>query len=88
MSQSIASAPGALRCANCGANNVQVSMIQSAASTRNRGRGIIWGLVRLALIFCTAGLWLLVGKSKGKSKTKIKSQKTAICQSCGSSWNL
>ena len=77
--------PG-LQCPNCGSNHVQVSMVQSRASTRNRGRGCLWSIGRLFLIIITAGLWLLVGKSKGKSKTKISSEKTAICQNCGNSW--
>lgn len=77
-----------LRCPNCSASNVQVSMTQTTASTRTRKRGCLWSLIRTLLIIFTLGLWLLVGKSKSKSKTKIKSQKTAICQSCGSSWNL
>lgn len=75
-----------LTCSNCGSGNVQISMVQSSASTRNRGRGCLWSIFRGILIMGTAGLWLLVGKSKGKSKTTIKSTKTAVCQNCGNSW--
>ena len=77
---------GGLRCNNCGGTNVQVSMVNSAMDTRNRGRGCLWRLGRTLLIVFTFGLWLVVGKSKGKSKTKIKSTKTAVCQTCGNSW--
>lgn len=77
---------GGLRCKSCGGTNVQVSMVNSAMNTRNRGRGCLWSLGRTLLIIVTFGLWLVVGKSKGKSKTKIKSTKTAVCQTCGNSW--
>lgn len=75
-------------CPRCGSNRINISMVQTAASTRNRGRGCLWGLMRLFLIIITAGLWLLIGKSKGKSRTRIQSEKTAICQNCGNSWAM
>lgn len=77
---------GGTLCPRCGSNRVNISMVQTGASTRSRGRGCLWGLMRLFLIVITAGLWLLIGKSKGKSKTRIRSEKTAICQNCGNSW--
>lgn len=75
-------------CPRCGSNRINISMVQTAASTRTRGRGCLWRLMRFFLILITAGLWLFIGKSKGKSKTRIQSEKTAICQNCGNSWAM
>lgn len=82
------SIPVAIRCPKCGSMNVHVSLTQTAASTRTRGRGCLWTLLRWTLIVCTLGLWLLVGKSRGKSKTHFHNQKMAVCQSCGNSWTV
>jgi len=76
----------AVRCPNCGGTNVNITMQQTSAKTSNKGSGCLWGIGRTLLIICTCGLWLLVGKHKGAGKTKIKSQKVAICQTCGNSW--
>jgi len=79
-------------CPNCGSHNVSVQVMQDTAKTKGHGheRGLLWTLVRWTLILCTCGLWLLVGKSKGKdkSKTKFKNSSVAVCQSCGYSWKL
>ena len=77
-----------IRCARCGSDRVNVTMVQAKMSTHSRGRGVLWTLMRWMLILATAGLWLLVGKSKGKSNTRIKSEKTALCQNCGNSWTV
>lgn len=77
-----------ISCKNCGSNNISVQMIQTNAKTSHNARGCLWELMRLFLIFMTCGLWLIIGKSKGKSKTKIKNQKMCVCQSCGYSWKI
>ena len=77
-----------MRCSRCGSTDVSVQAVQSSAKTATKGTGILWGFGRMMLIVCTCGLWLLVGKRKGTSKTKFKTGKLAICQGCGRSWNV
>lgn len=73
-----------LVCTRCGSDkvNVQISVDREAHS----GRGCLWGLGRLFLIAITFGLWLVVGKSKGK--TKVKNASFAVCQRCGHQWKV
>ena len=75
-------------CPKCSSENVQVTIQQVSAKTKNRGMGCLWGIGRAMLICCTCGLWLLVGRRKGTSKTKFKSKTVAICQNCGNTWNV
>ena len=75
-------------CPKCGSENVNVVTEQVGAKVAGHNRGCLWTLGRWTLIVCTLGLWLLVGKSKGKGKTKIKNQAVAICQGCGNKWNV
>ena len=70
-------------CPKCGSNNVNVVSEQVNAKTSSKGNGCLWKMGRTLLIICTCGLWLLVGKHKGTSKTKIKNQTVGICQNCG-----
>lgn len=73
-----------MSCPRCRGTNVQVTMVTD--SMRNRNRGCLWTLGRWMLIICTCGLWLLIGRSAGKSN--MQSHKEAICQSCGYSWKV
>lgn len=75
-----------MTCKKCGSENVNVMLEQTGGKTRMRGRGILWTLGRWTLIICTCGLWLLVGKSKGKGTTKFKNRSVAVCQGCGYKW--
>jgi len=72
-----------MRCPKCGSENVAVTLEQVSAKTRKRGMGILWGIARLMLIICTCGLWLLIGRRKGTSKTQFKNKTVALCQNCG-----
>ncbi len=74
-------------CPKCGSNNVTFQIVQTGAVTKTKKKGCLFGLVRLILIICTCGLWLLFGKKKAKSKTKYTNEKIAICQNCGHQWN-
>jgi hypothetical protein len=73
-------------CPKCGSENVLITSEQISAKTSKKGKGCLWGLGRLLLIVCTLGLWLLIGKHKGASKTKYQNQTVAICQKCGNKW--
>lgn len=73
-----------LTCPRCKSNNISVQIAQTRAT--HARRGILWGLGRFLLIICTCGLWLLVGKSKGRSR--IKNESFAVCQNCGEKWKV
>jgi len=75
-------------CPKCGSANVNIISEQTEAKTGTKGNGCLWALGRWTLILCTCGLWLLVGKHKGKSTTKFKSETMGLCQSCGNKWKI
>lgn len=75
-------------CPKCGSQNVTVSTEQTGGKMSGHNRGCLWKFGRICLICCTFGLWLLVGKSKGKGNMKFKNQTVAICQNCGNKWNI
>lgn len=77
-----------VRCPKCESENVSITIEQTSAKTSHNKRGCLWSIGRAFLILCTCGLWLLVGRSKGKSKTKFKNETIAICQNCGHKWNV
>jgi len=78
----------AVACVKCGNTNISYQVVNTQMGTRNRARGCLWALGRWMLIICTCGLWLLVGRSKGKSNTTIKTETQAVCQNCGNRWTV
>lgn len=79
---------GGIMCPMCKNRNVTVQLIQTGSKSSHNSRGCLWSLMRITLIICTCGLWLIVGKSLGKSKTTFKNAKMCVCQSCGHSWKI
>jgi hypothetical protein len=77
-----------MTCPKCKSENVLVTTEQTEAKVKQNNMGCLWGLGRLILILCTCGLWLLVGKRRGKEKIKYKNNTVAICQNCGNKWNV
>ncbi len=75
-------------CPKCKSENVTIQMVQTGSKSSHKAGGCLWGIGRMTLIICTFGLWLLVGKHKGGSDTKIKNKKIAICQNCSYQWNV
>ncbi len=73
-------------CTKCGSENVTVTVEQVSAKTKKKSIGCLWSVMRIMLIICTCGLWLLIGRRKGTDNTKFKSNTVAICQSCGNKW--
>ncbi len=73
-----------MNCPKCGSDKVNVQMVDTKVKTNNVG--IFGRLIRLTLILCTCGLWLLVPKRK--SNSKIKNRSVAVCQNCGHHWNI
>lgn len=75
-------------CPNCSSENVQVTIEQISAKTKNKGNGCLWAIGRSLMIIFTLGLWKLIGARKGSAKTKFKSNTVAICQNCGNKWTI
>lgn len=68
-------------CPKCGSDKVQVVM---DTSQKIKKSGCLWTIGRWTLIFCTLGLWLLVPKRVGHTKSKT----VAVCQNCGNKFNV
>lgn len=68
-------------CPKCGSANVNIVM--DTAQTIKKS-GCLWGIGRTILILCTFGLWLLVPKRVGHTKSNA----IALCQSCGNKWGV
>ena len=73
-------------CPKCGSNNVNVSIQQKSAKTKQKRMGCLWSIGRACLIVCTLGLWLLVGRRSGTATTKFESETVAVCQQCAYKW--
>jgi len=73
-------------CPRCGSEKVSVQIETVSSKTRTRRMGCLWGLIRLLLIVCTCGLWLLIGRRGATSKTKYHNKTAAVCQSCAHKW--
>lgn len=78
--------PTQIKCPVCGNTNVDISFVQTGASTISRAPGAPTNLGRKAMKASTMGLWGLTGKRTGYSSTAIHNQKTALCKGCGHSW--
>ena len=70
-----------MKCPKCGSENVNVVM--DTAQTIKKS-GCLWSLGRIFLSICTLGLWLLVPKRVGHTKSKP----VALCQNCGKKFNV
>jgi len=77
-----------MKCPKCKSENVSVTLEQTTGKTKSRNMGCLWSIGRLCLIFCTCGLWLLVGKRKRSGNIKFKNKTIALCQSCGYKWKI
>lgn len=75
-------------CPKCGSENVLVQSEQVSGKSGISGGNPLMALGRIFLIICTCGLWLLVPKHIGSSKTKYKNNTVGICQSCGNKWTI
>lgn len=78
--------PPKIKCPVCGSTNVDISFVQTGASTITRTPGAPTNLGRKAMKASTLGLWGLTGKRTGYSSTAIHNQKMALCKDCGHSW--
>jgi ribosomal protein L40E len=69
-----------MNCKKCGSKNIQLL----AGNSKVKSRGIIPKIMRLILIICTMGFWLVMGKKKETVKTTT----TAVCMTCGNKWTI
>lgn len=86
--QNAATAKGSakIQCPMCGSTNVDISFVQTGASTITRNPGAPTKVGRKAMKASTLGLWGLTGKRTGYSSTAFYNQKMALCKDCGHSW--
>ncbi|MBK5243344.1 hypothetical protein [Clostridium sp.] len=77
-----------MQCPKCKSENVNTILEQASGKTKNRNMGCLWAIGRFCLIFCTGGLWLLVGKRKRSGNIKFKNETVALCQNCGYKWKI
>lgn len=81
-----------MNCPKCGSDNVNIQMIEQGAKTKKSTVGLgghVYNATRGVMALSTLGMSnLVMPKATGKSKTKIKAQKVAICQGCGNSWKV
>lgn len=88
----VASQQAGLSCKRCGSQNVTVQVMQVAGKTKRKGNGFSGhanNFFRIITIICTVGLAAIFWKkSEGVNQTKYVNQKVAVCQTCGSSWNI
>lgn len=88
-------------CPKCKGNNISIQFVETAHKHKGRNEVRKKSAVtragnkagRAAMIGMTGGLWALTPKKSDysevkKGKSDIKSQKVAICQDCGRSWNI
>ena len=75
-------------CPKCKSENVTIQMLQIGSKSSHKSGGCLWVIGIMFLIICTCGLWLIIGKHKGGSKTKITNKKIAICQDCAYQWKV
>lgn len=61
-----------MKCPKCGNENVSITSEQVSSKSGYKQTGCLWELGRICLIFCTCGLWCLVGKRNGTGNVKIK----------------
>lgn len=81
-----------MQCPNCGSPNINVQVVQDKAKKSNKGVGVggnINNAARATTAVCTLGLSnIFWKKSKGSDKMKFKNNTMAVCQNCGTTWEV
>ena len=81
-----------LKCPTCKSTDIIVQMVSYGSKTKRSGVGLLGrthNAVRGVASVATLGLaGLVIPKAQGKNKTKEDVRKMAICQRCGSSWEV
>lgn len=81
-----------MRCPKCKSTNINVQMVEVGSSTKRKGVGLIgntYNAARGIASIATLGIaGKVLPKAEGKNKTKVETEKVAICQNCGHSWEV
>lgn len=81
-----------MRCPKCKSTNINVQMVEVGSSTKRKGVGLIgntYNAARGIASIATLGIaGKVLPKAEGKNKTKVETEKVAICQDCGHSWEV
>lgn len=75
----------ALECPRCHSHNVRVQAVEKVQTER---RGFFAWILWIVFALVTCGLFLLIVPLVTNSKTFSTTQKLAICQNCGHTWNF
>lgn len=79
-------------CPRCSSEHVNIELSHKGGRTAKHGTGFGGNMNNAARGVTALGTFgmsnLLWKKSKGTEKMKLKSQKVALCQSCGHDWTL
>lgn len=73
-------------CPKCRSTDITVQIVQEESKTTIKRVGLFRKLIRLCLVICTCGLWILVPRGKDKSTTTYVNRKVFTCQNCGTAW--
>ena len=81
-----------LKCPKCKGRDISVQFVEVGSKTKRSGVGLfgsVHNAVRGVASVATLGVaGKIIPKAEGKNKTRNNNQKTAVCQSCGYSWEV
>lgn len=81
-----------ITCPKCKGENINIQLVETGTKTKKTGVGFVgstYNSVRGFMNVASLGVaGKIMPKATGKEKTKIKTEKVAICQSCGHSWKV
>ncbi|MCI6560531.1 MAG: hypothetical protein PUB66_05745 [Oscillospiraceae bacterium] len=73
-----------MKCPKCGGTNC---VVMPVTETKTKYRGCCGWLLWIILALLTCGLILIIPLVTNK-KTKTKTKTVAVCQDCGTKWNV
>lgn len=78
-----------LKCPKCGNEDISIQLTQGKSITKTKGTSGIAKDTRKMMNIASLGLWgKTTGQKAAKSTTKSKTNKFALCQSCGHDWKI
>lgn len=78
-----------LICPKCGHDTITVQLMQGKTITKTKGTPGAVSSARKMMNVATLGIWgKMTGQKAAKSKSTAKTQKIALCQSCGHDWKV
>lgn len=78
-----------IKCPKCKNDNITVQLMQGKSTTKTKEISGNTKGMRTMMNIATFGIWgMLTGQKAAKSITKSKTEKVALCQSCGHDWKI